>query len=460
MGGITLAFLDENYLLQNKTSKLLYESVKDLPILDAHNHGDVKEIVENKGWQDIWQVEGATDHYVWELMRKGGVPEDKITGEATNKEKWNALATVFPKFVGNPTYEWIHLDLKRMFKIEDNISKYTAEKIWEDTSLLLKNESMKPQQLLKKMNVEVMCTTNDPTEDLSYHEKAKKIEGIKILPTWRPDKVMNIDKEGWQEFVEKLGEVTKEDVGTFEGFLKALHKSHENFEDLGCVASDHGIFQPVSYPVEKTKVEEVYKKAFSRKELTCQEISDFKSFIFHEFGKMNAESNWVMQLHIGAVRNYRDKLYMNLGPDAGGDISTNNIDIARGLKYFLNEYDEKLKIVIYPLDPSLFPSAATIARAFPNVSLGTPWWFNDSPFGMEMYLKYIATVDLLSDLAGWVTDSRKLISYGSRTEMFRRELSNVIGEMVEKGQIPTREAFDLVREICYERPKKLFFEKN
>ncbi len=174
---------------------------------------------------------------------------------------------------------------------------------------------------------------------------------------------------------------------------------------------------------------------------------------------MNAESNWVMQLHIGAMRDYRDKLYNTLGPDTGGDISTSNVDLANGLRYFLNQFDEKLKVVLYCLDPSLFPTVASIARAFPNVSLGAPWWFNDSPFGMEMYLKYIATVDLLSDLAGWVTDSRKLISYGSRTEMFRRELSNVVGEMVEKGQIPIREAFDLVKDISYFRPKRLFFEK-
>jgi glucuronate isomerase len=454
-----LAFLDENYLLQNETSKVLYESVKDLPILDAHNHGDVKEIVENRGWTDIWQVEAETDHYVWELMRKRGVPEEKITGKASNKEKWMALAEVFPNFVGNPTYEWIHLDLKRRFHIEDVISRYTAEKIWQDTSIALKQQSMKPQELLKSMNVEVMCTTNDITDDLYYHQKAKeKIEGIRILPTWRPDKAMNIEKKGWKEFVIDLGEVTNENVSTFEGFMNALYKTHKKFQELGGVASDHGIYEPISYFVEKEKVKNIYKKAMESKELSAEEIRDFKAYLFIEYGKMNSESNWVMQLHIGAVRDYRDKLYNRLGPDSGGDVSTNIINMAEGLKYFLNEFDEKLKIVLYCLDPSLYPTAATLARAFPNVSLGAPWWFNDSPFGMETYLKYVATVDLLGNLAGMVTDSRKLMSYGSRTEMFRRELSNVVGEMVEKGQIPVREAFNLVRGICYYRPKELFFD--
>lgn len=454
-----MAFLDENYLLQNETSKLLYDSVKELPILDAHNHGDVKEIVENKGWSDIWQVEAATDHYVWELMRKRGVPEEKITGSASNKEKWLALAEVFPNFVGNPTYEWIHLDLKRRFHVDDVISKYTAEKIWQDTSIALKQQNMKPQELLRSMNVEIMCTTNDITDDLYYHQKAKEeIEGIRILPTWRPDKAMNIEKKGWREFIIDLGEVTNENVSTFEGFLNSLYKSHKKFQELGGVASDHGIYQPISYFVEKEKVKNIYKKAMESRELSVEEICDFKAYLFNEFGRMNSESDWVMQLHIGAVRDYRDKLYNRLGPDSGGDVSTNIINLAEGLKYFLNEFDEKLKIVLYCLDPSLYPTAATLARAFPNISLGAPWWFNDSPFGMEMYLKYIATVDLLGNMAGMVTDSRKLMSYGSRTEMFRRVLSNVIGEMVEKGQIPMKEALDLVRNICYYRPKELFFD--
>lgn len=454
-----MAFLDENYLLQNETSKLLYDSVKELPILDAHNHGDVREIVENKGWTDIWQVEAATDHYVWELMRKRGVPEEKITGSASNKEKWLALAEVFPNFVGNPTYEWIHLDLKRRFHVDDVISKYTAEKIWQDTLIALKQQNMKPQELLRSMNVEIMCTTNDITDDLYYHQKAKEeIEGIRILPTWRPDKAMNIEKKGWREFIIDLGEVTNENVSTFEGFLNSLYKSHKKFQELGGVASDHGIYQPISYFVEKEKVKNIYKKAMESRELSVEEICDFKAYLFNEFGRMNSESEWVMQLHIGAVRDYRHKLYNRLGPDSGGDVSTNIINLAEGLKYFLNEFDEKLKIVLYCLDPSLYPTAATLARAFPNISLGAPWWFNDSPFGMEMYLKYIATVDLLGNMAGMVTDSRKLMSYGSRTEMFRRVLSNVIGEMVEKGQIPMKEALDLVRNICYYRPKELFFD--
>ncbi len=194
-----MRFLSEKYLLSSDFALVLYESVKDLPIVDAHNHGDVKEILENNGWKDIWEVEAATDHYVWELMRRCGVDEDRITGKATNYEKWLALAKVFPKFVGNPTYEWVHLDLRRRFGVEEIIRAETAEVIWNKTKELLKREDMKPRQLLMNMNVEVMCTTDDPTDSLEYHKRLRQeFEVVKILPTWRPDKSCRIDKPEWK----------------------------------------------------------------------------------------------------------------------------------------------------------------------------------------------------------------------------------------------------------------------
>ena len=453
-----MGFLDKDYLLTNPTASLLYEAIKELPIVDPHNHADIKEIVLDTSWNDIWEVEGATDHYVWELMRKRGIPEEKITGNASNKEKWLALCKIFPELVGNPVYEWIHLDLKRIFGIEDIISVYTGEKIWHATSEMLKDKGIKPQSLLRKMNVEILSTTDDPIDDLIYHEKAKNIENIKITPTWRPDKAMNIEKREWKSYVEKLGNVEKEDIGTLDGFLSALMKSHKYFDNHGCRASDHGILRPISFYVSRDKVKSIYDKAIRGKELSPEEIISFKAYMLYQFGKMNEERGWVMQLHIGALRDYRDSLYETLGPDSGGDISTNALDIAGNLRYFLNQFDGKLKIVLYVLDPTHLPTIATIARIFPNVSLGAAWWYNDTPFGMEMHLKYIATVDLLYNFAGMVTDSRKLLSYGSRTEMFRRVLSSVVGEMVEKGQIPLKEAIKLVEWVSYFRPKKLFYD--
>nr|1J5S_A Chain A, URONATE ISOMERASE [Thermotoga maritima]1J5S_B Chain B, URONATE ISOMERASE [Thermotoga maritima]1J5S_C Chain C, URONATE ISOMERASE [Thermotoga maritima] len=449
-------FLGEDYLLTNRAAVRLFNEVKDLPIVDPHNHLDAKDIVENKPWNDIWEVEGATDHYVWELMRRCGVSEEYITGSRSNKEKWLALAKVFPRFVGNPTYEWIHLDLWRRFNIKKVISEETAEEIWEETKKKL--PEMTPQKLLRDMKVEILCTTDDPVSTLEHHRKAKEaVEGVTILPTWRPDRAMNVDKEGWREYVEKMGERYGEDTSTLDGFLNALWKSHEHFKEHGCVASDHALLEPSVYYVDENRARAVHEKAFSGEKLTQDEINDYKAFMMVQFGKMNQETNWVTQLHIGALRDYRDSLFKTLGPDSGGDISTNFLRIAEGLRYFLNEFDGKLKIVLYVLDPTHLPTISTIARAFPNVYVGAPWWFNDSPFGMEMHLKYLASVDLLYNLAGMVTDSRKLLSFGSRTEMFRRVLSNVVGEMVEKGQIPIKEARELVKHVSYDGPKALFF---
>lgn len=456
-----MGFLDENYLLGNKMAKDLYLYVKDLPIIDVHNHGDIVEVIEDKGWEDIWQVEAETDHYVWELMRRRGIPEEKITGKASNKEKWLALAEVFPDFVGNPTYEWVHLDLKRRFGIDKLISANTAEYIWEKTKVELNKASMKPQQLLKEMNVEIMCTTNNPDEDLKYHSRAREeVDGVSIRPTWRPDKALNIEKDSWTNFVRNLGNKMGVETGDLNGFLTALQKSHDKFEELGCVASDHGVQEPVSYFVERKKANKVYKKALAGEDLSARDIKDFKAFMLIKFGEMNQASNWVTQLHIGAVRDYRDQLHINLGPDSGGDVATSDIKVVENLRYFFNQFDKKLKIVLYCLDYSILPALTTIARAFPNVNLGAPWWFNDSPYGMEKQLKYIATVDLMKNHAGMVTDSRKLMSYDSRTEMFRRVLSSVLGEMVEKGQMPKKIAYDLAETISYHRPLNLFFNDN
>jgi len=456
-----MGFMDESYLLESDVAKVLFNEIAGLPIVDAHNHGDIREIVKNEGWSDIWVVEGATDHYVWELMRKRGIPEKRITGTATNREKWNALAEVFPELIGNPVYEWTHLDLRRRFGITDIISSDTAEKIWEETREKLKHRELHPQALLKEMKVEVMCTTDDPTVSLPDHEKAKEeIAHTSIKPTWRPDKFMNIEMEGWQKRVESLGGETNVDISTLTGFIESLRATHDYFDRTGCVASDHGLEQPYAYYVSETRAAEIYQKRLNGNALSADDVADFHAFMLVLFGKMNAETKWVTQLHIGAVRDYRSSLLNDIGADSGGDISSQAVEYVKNLSYFFNEFDSDLKMVLYCVDPSHLPTLVTLSRAFPNISIGAPWWWNDSPYGMETHLKYVATVDLLSNHAGMVTDSRKLLSFGSRTEMFRRVLSNVLGEMVNKGKAPLDAARDLARSLAYFRPKSLFFGTN
>jgi glucuronate isomerase len=245
-------------------------------------------------------------------------------------------------------------------------------------------------------------------------------------------------------------------VSDLDGFLAALRTSHEYFEANGCGASDHGLSEVRSKPVDRRRAADVYERAYAGEALTDDDVADFEAFVLERIGEMNRETDWVTQLHIGPVRDYRDSLYDELGADAGGDISTGDLDLAGGLRHFLNRFDEELEVVLYVVDPTHYPTVATVARAFPNVSVGAAWWFNDSPHGMRSQLEYVGTVDLLANYGGMVSDSRKLLSFGSRFEMFRRSLANAVGEMVERGQMPMTVAEDRVRQVAYERPAELW----
>lgn len=453
-----MGFIDERYLLDTETAVDLYETIAALPIVDPHNHIDLGTVVENEPWNDIWEVEGATDHYVWQLMRKRGVAEAKITGDATNREKWNALASVFPDFAGNPTYEWVHLDLKRRFGIETPLSSETADEIWAETKAQLAKPDMRPQAVLREMNVEVLCSSDDPTARLEHHKRIQQeVNGVDVRPTWRPDRALKIENGSWSTFVSELDAVTENSVERFEGFLDALAETHSYFEEQGCVACDIALgTDPVSKPVSSERASDVYTKARCGESLEKEAIRDYKAFLLERIGALNDEAGWVTQLHIGAVRDYRDALSEAIGPNAGGDVSTQDIDLVDGLDHFLDRFDEEMEIVLYTLDPSHYPSATVLARAYPNVSIGPAWWFNDSPLGIANQLQRVAAVDLLANYAGMVSDSRKLVSYGSRFELFRRTLASVVGEMVERGRIPYDNAERLLKHVAYDRPKQLY----
>ncbi len=453
-----MSFLDDTYLLESDSAEALYDDITDLPILDPHNHADVAEIIENDGWNDVWEVEAETDHYVWAAMRKRGVSEELITGDASNREKWNALAEIFPEIAGNPTYEWVHLDLRRRFGIEHEISEATADDIWEETMEQLPQPEMRPQPLLREMGVEVLCSTDDPTDTLNYHDRAAdELDGVELLPTWRGDRAVKIDTPGWLDFVEELADATGVETETFDGFLGAIEASHDYFDERGCRATDIGTgTTPVSRAVSDDRARTIYAKRRSGRALSEREVSDYKAYLLEYVGILNAEKGWVTQLHMGPVRHYRDHLYETIGAAAGGTVSNQDVDIGADLEYFLNRFDNEMEIVLYCLDPTHYPTIATLARAFPNVSVGPAWWFNDSPLGMEHQLEYVGTVDLLANHAGMVSDSRKLLSYGSRFEMFRRSLANVLGTLVERGQVSMDVASDLAIHVAYDRPKELY----
>ncbi|OGV72096.1 MAG: hypothetical protein A3K18_21295 [Lentisphaerae bacterium RIFOXYA12_64_32] len=454
-----MAFLDEKYLLNSEMAVRLYAQVKDLPIVDPHNHADVKAICENRNFSDLWEAEAATDHYVWEVLRKRGVAEKYITGSETpNEEKWLSLANVFDELVGNPTFEWVHLDLKRRLGVDDLICAANARKIWDAAGTVLQKDDMKPQNLLRTMKVERMCSTDDPIDSLEFHRKLQDspLAGV-VRPTFRPDKAMNIFKPQWREYITALEKRVNTRFKSVQDMMAALRTTHDYFAENGCVASDHGVETPYGFSVTADDADAIFRKAYQGKALEAAEVVGFMSYVLNEVAELDAAKGWVFQVHIGAVRDVRTLLLESLGPDTGGDISNHLTDIVTPLRDLLNRFDDRLKIVMYCLNPVQHATLAGLCRAFGSkVNLGLAWWLNDSPIGMKQQLEYVGSVDVLMNMAGMVSDSRKLLSYGSRFEMFRRVLSDVIGNMVQQGQMPPHLAERLVRHLAYDRPKQLF----
>lgn len=453
-----MSFLDDKYLISTEMGFAIFEKIKNLPIIDPHNHANVKEIADNQNYSDVWQLFAATDHYVWEMLRKRGVHEDYITGNRTNKEKWLKLASVFPEFAGNPVYEWIHLDLRRYLNIRTALGPSTGLDIWRKANKSLAESSRRPRQLLEKIGVEVMCSTDDPIDKLEEHEAINKDAGRKLIrPTWRPDKAMKIANPGWRKYMKQVAKRFSHELKTIDDLMSAMQHSHDYFAGRGCVASDHGVEVPLSGDASKKSANEAFKKAIGGKKLNQAETEDFMSYFLGEVAEMNAEKNWVCQIHMGAVRDIRDRLFSTIGPDSGGDVASPNLQYLDPLKKFLNRFDDRLKVVLYCLDAGHQHLLATVARAFGNkVSLGSAWWLNDTPIGMRRQLEYIGSVDLLYNFAGMVSDSRKLLSYGSRFEMFRRVLADVLGGMVAMGQMPYPIAEKLAIRMSYAGPKELF----
>ena len=453
-----MSFLDDKYLLESDSAVAIYAAVKDLPIIDPHNHADVAEIAANGNYSNAWQVFAATDHYVWEVMRKRGVDENSITGSATPKEKWMELARVMPEIAGNPVFEWIHLDLRRRFGITDVLCSENAERIWDEVNARLATDDFKPLALLKAMNVEVMCSTDDPVDTLEYHTAVNEKAGrVVIRPTWRPDKAMRIHYPGFRDYVAKLGEGFGIEIDSVEKLVEALQKSHDYFAEKGCRASDHDTPHPLPGNATLAEADVVFQRALAGETMSQADIDTYQDYLTIKVAEMDMRAGWVYQMHMCVIRDVRDTLFQSLGIDVGGDISEFYVNIAKPLCGFLNHFDDRLKLVLYSLEPCHQAALAAVARAFgKNVRLGSAWWLNDQPYGMSTQLEYIGNVDVYSCFAGMVSDSRKILSYASRFEMFRRTLSNVLGGLVLKGRMPQEIAEKIAVMMCYTEPKKFF----
>ncbi|WP_072968221.1 glucuronate isomerase [Thermoanaerobacter uzonensis] len=439
-------FMDENFLLTNETAVRLYhEYAKNMPIYDFHCHLSPKEIYENKRFKNITEIWLYGDHYKWRLMRANGIEEKYITGNADDYDKFMAYAKTIPMAIGNPVYHWTHLELQRYFGIYDLLNEETAKSIWERANEVINHDDFNVRNIIKKSNVKVIITTDDPTDSLEYHIKLKEEKefDVKVLPAFRPDKGLGIEKEDFIPWLKKLEKVTGININNYDDFLQALEERIKFFHSVGCRISDHALDYVFYEKTSKQEVEKIFKKALLREHLTKEEIDSFKTYTLIFLGKKYAELKWVMQLHIGAMRNNNTKMYKILGPDTGYD-SISDFTIAYPLAKLLDSLDVEdalPKTILYTLNPAANYVIATMIGNFQGggiigkMQFGTAWWFNDNKDGMMEQMKALANTGLLSRFVGMVTDSRSFLSY-ARHEYFRRILCNLLGEWVENGEAP------------------------
>ncbi|HPT88623.1 MAG TPA: glucuronate isomerase [Bacillota bacterium] len=459
------AFMDENFLLSNDTAVTLYHQyAKEMPIYDYHCHISPKEIAENKKYRNITEIWLGGDHYKWRAMRSNGVPEKYITGDASDKEKFMKWAETMPNCIGNPLYHWTHLELKRYFGIDKLLSPETAEEIWEKCNAVL--EHLTVRDIIKKSNVKLICTTDDPTDTLEYHKAIAedKTFDVKVLPAFRPDKSFNIEKEGFKEWIAKLGQVVGFEIKTFDDLTKALKARLEYFHEVGCRVSDHALDPVVFEPGTADEATVILQKGLKGEALTETEIKKYKTQVMLFLGREYARLGWAMQLHIGTIRNNNSRMMRLLGPDTGFDAIA-DYTYGESLAKFLDALDstdQLPKTILYTLNPRDNEMLGTIIGCFQGgipgkMQFGSGWWFNDQKDGMIRQMVALANLGLLSRFVGMLTDSRSFLSY-TRHEYFRRILCNLLGEWVENGEAPNDMKLlgEMVQNICYNNAKNYF----
>ncbi len=451
-----MSFIKKDFMIQNKTGLRLYEEfAKDLPIIDYHCHLVPKMIAEDYRFKSTYDLFLGGDHYKWRQMRSNGVSEDDITGDTPDYEKWVKWAGTMPLLIGNPLYHWMHLELKRYFDIDEPLTEKNAKAVWDKCNEMLKRDDFSAQSLIKKSNVETICTTDDPVDTLEYH---KALEGFstKVLPTFRPDKIVEIGKETFMPYLESAN------VKTYEEVLSFLSDRIEYFDKAGCRLSDHGL-EYVPYAIGDAKA--VFEKKVNGGELTLEEIDIYKTAVIKHCAVEYAKRDWCMQLHIGALRNNNRKMYEKLGADTGFD-SINDLCIAEKLSAFLSnlEFEDALpKTILYTLNPKDNYVLGTMLGNFQKaptpgkIQFGSGWWFNDNKEGMVAQMTALANLGIFGRFVGMLTDSRSFVSY-PRHEYFRRILCNLVGQWVEDGEYPNdKEALKRIIEgISYYNAKEYF----
>ena len=464
------SFIHEDFLLQTNAAKeLYYKHAAKMPIIDYHCHLNPAYIADDHQFDNLGQIWLEGDHYKWRAMRANGVDERYCTGKDTSDwEKFEKWAETVPYTMRNPLYHWTHLELKTAFGVEDILSPKTAKKIYDICTEKLRTPEFSARGLLKKFNVETVCTTDDPVDSLEHHLALKK-EGfeIKVLPAWRPDKAMAVENPTeYRAYMEKLSKVSGVTISKFSDLIEALRKRHDFFASAGCKLSDHGIEEFYAEPYTQTEIDSIFNKVYGGKELSQEEILKFKSAMLYEGGVMDWEKGWTQQFHYGPIRNNNTRMFRKLGPDTGFD-SIGDFTVAKNMSRFLDrlDVDNKLaKTIIYNINPRDNDLVATMIGNFQDgsvpgkIQFGAAWWFLDQKTGIEAQLTSLSNMGLLSRFVGMLTDSRSFLSY-PRHEYFRRILCNLLGNDVENGLLPASEMEflgEMVENISYYNAKNYF----
>lgn len=460
-------FINPEFLLGNKTAVRLYHTwAENMPIIDFHCHLSPEMIASDRQFDNLSQVWLEGDHYKWRAMRTNGVPEKYCTGDASPVEKFNKWAETVPFTAGNPLYHWTHLELARYFNIFDLLSPETAEKIYSKASSLLRNKDFSTRGLIRKMNVEVVCTTDDPADDLSFHTSLKDSFEIRILPTWRPDNVIKTnDPEKFRAYISRLGEASGIRIKNYDTLIEALEKRHSFFHSHGCRQSDHGLDRFYFDADSGAKATKALEKLLKGDQLSEEETEAYRTSVMNDLCRMNHTRSWVQQFHVGALRNNNTRMFRLMGPDTGWDSIGNPQDAIKmsGFLSSLDENNQLARTILYNLNPADNEMMVTMAGNFNDgsapvkVQYGAAWWFLDQKTGMEKHLRDLSALGLLSRFVGMVTDSRSFLSY-PRHEYFRRLACNYIGDEVEKGHIPNDEGIlkMMIEGISYKNAKEYF----
>ncbi|QHQ75264.1 glucuronate isomerase [Bacillus pumilus] len=461
------AFLNEQFLLNSPTAEKLYhEFAKDLPIIDYHCHLSPKDIYENKTFRNITEAWLYGDHYKWRAMRANGIPETHVTGDASDYDKFLAWAKTVPMTIGNPLYHWTHLELRRYFEVQDLLNEKNADTIWQKVNEKLQEEGFGARDFIMKSNVETVVTTDDPIDSLQYHQKLRE-EGfsVQVLPGFRPDKALDIANDLFEKYVHELAEASAISIQSYQDFLNALRARIDFFHEHGCLISDHAINEMTYEETTQEEVETIFHKRMSGYPLTEKEKIKFKTETFIMLGQAYCERGWAMQLHINALRNNNTKMFERLGPDTGYD-AMNDEDIAKPLCRILDRLEQEDALpntILYSLNPRDNVVISTLAGSFQDgktpgkMQHGTAWWFNDTKQGMTEQMMTLSSIGLISRFIGMMTDSRSFLSY-TRHEYFRRLLCDIIGDWVEKGEVPYDLELlgEIVKGISYENAKQYF----